>query len=547
MHRVSACIKHGLDKRESDANITLTTPRPVNYPEQGWKPLTRAFSSSDMVPKFNIGHIVAYFFYRTVSDNLPASDFKSVSKSAENLFRCGHVQDIQVCCIDELLYIKAKCMPEMKKDKLYQLNVALCSESYDIVHANCECPAGKGSCKHIGALSFALADFCKLGSVPGFLTCTDKLQQWNHPRGRRVDPVPVDQIGARRRELLPSKRAAPHVYDPRPMDLRAPDPVLLEDLRCDLINLGQPCGFLNLLLPSVEKIEHDHCYCSTEQGALPPTIPSAHCDSHLCHGIDQYLEPTKVACEEEILDSLHLTSHECVALERKTTKQAGSAEWHRARRCRITGSKCGRVLSQNEKTVALLQFSIYPKPMKFLPKAIAWGKRNEDRANVAYVRHMKLYGHVGLRTNSAGFVVHPEKGWLGVSPDAWVDDPSAGTARNGMAEFKCPFTKAEVSPEDACKDAAFYCTMVNGDLQLKRSHSYYHQVQLQLYVAAHLSHWCDFCIFTTRGVAVERIYPDTHWQHTVLPQLDNYFFEHNNVTRVGQSPTQTKLLFVIYM
>ena len=68
-----------------------------------------------------------------------------------------------------------------------------------------------------------------------------------------------------------------------------------------------------------------------------------------------------------------------------------------------------------------------------------------------------------------------------------MDGPSAGVASNGMAEFKCPFTKADVSPEEVCKDDTFYCTMVNGDLQLSRSHSYYHQVQLQLYVAAHLS------------------------------------------------------------
>ena len=123
-------------------------------------------------------------------------------------------------------------------------------------------------------------------------------------------------------------------------------------------------------------------------------------------------------------------------------------------------------------------------------------------------------------------MVHPEKGWLGASPDGWVVDPSAGVASNGMAEFKCQFTKADVSPEKACKDDTFYCTMVNGDLQLSRSHLYYHQVQLQLYVAAHLSHWCDFCINTTRGVAVESIYPDSQWQETFVPKMDNYFFEH---------------------
>ena len=40
---------------------------------------------------------VTYFVSRTASDRLPAKDLMSVNKSAENLFRCGHVQDIIVC------------------------------------------------------------------------------------------------------------------------------------------------------------------------------------------------------------------------------------------------------------------------------------------------------------------------------------------------------------------------------------------------------------------------------------------------------------------
>ena len=34
---------------------------------------------------------------------------------------------------------------------------------------------------------------------------TMQLQQWNQPRGRSVDFIPVDKLGARRRELLPQK------------------------------------------------------------------------------------------------------------------------------------------------------------------------------------------------------------------------------------------------------------------------------------------------------------------------------------------------------
>ena len=67
------------------------------YPEQGWMIITAAFNSPVEVPQFNMGHIVAYFVTRTVSDNLPAADFKSVNKSSEFLSRCGHIQSVEVC------------------------------------------------------------------------------------------------------------------------------------------------------------------------------------------------------------------------------------------------------------------------------------------------------------------------------------------------------------------------------------------------------------------------------------------------------------------
>lgn len=113
----------------------------------------------------------------------------------------------------------------------------------------------------VGALSYALADFIRFRTSPEYQTCTDMLQQWNRPRSRKVEPIPVDQLGVRRRELLPSKvraKGSQMVYDPRPLHLRQPDPQAIEALRCDLLVVNKPCGFSNILVPSVEKILHDH-------------------------------------------------------------------------------------------------------------------------------------------------------------------------------------------------------------------------------------------------------------------------------------------------
>ena len=63
-------------------------------------------------------------------------------------------------------------------------------------------------------------------------------------------------------------------------------------------------------------------------------------------------------------------------------------------------------------------------------------------------------------------------GWLGASPDARVTDPYSDLPE-GIAEFKCPFSKKDLTPIEACEDPSFYCHYEDG-FYLKRNHPYYH-------------------------------------------------------------------------
>ena len=95
------------------------------------------------VPDFSTGNIITYFVTRTAGDGLAVGDFKSVNKSAENLFLCGHVHDIELNTEGDILWVRAMCRPEMRKDRIYKLILSL-SDSYNIVSAKCGCPAGVG-------------------------------------------------------------------------------------------------------------------------------------------------------------------------------------------------------------------------------------------------------------------------------------------------------------------------------------------------------------------------------------------------------------------
>ena len=105
-------------------------------------------------------------------------------------------------------------------------------------------------------------------SVSMLLPSADKLQEWNRPRPKKLDIIPVADLSSRRHEILKTERKenslSPSCYDPRPPEHHRVSLEAVEKLRCDLLSLNQPCAFLDILVPSVDKIQHNHCY------ALPP-------------------------------------------------------------------------------------------------------------------------------------------------------------------------------------------------------------------------------------------------------------------------------------
>ena len=78
----------------------------------------------------------------------------------------------------------------MKKYRLYKVVLLLDSISGgNVVGAEYGCPAGKAphaSCKHVGALCYALEEYSCIGKDDHeYLTCADRLQEWNKPIDKR--------------------------------------------------------------------------------------------------------------------------------------------------------------------------------------------------------------------------------------------------------------------------------------------------------------------------------------------------------------------------
>ena len=226
---------------------------------------------------FTNGNLIDYFTVQTATDGLPRGDFKSINRSALDMFRCGHVHEIKIG-YEKYIYMQAKCWAEMKKSVIYKISLCLDEEVYDVVGAKCGCPAGKGptgSCKHIAAVCYALEEFSCFGQLPEFLTSTDRQQEWHRPHLGKLNIVPVHQLNKRRSEILKQSTKGLSMFDPRQPEDRQLNNNAIEQLRCELLDSNHPCLLLDILIPSVDKITHDHCYSLPPGQCLEETVSTS--------------------------------------------------------------------------------------------------------------------------------------------------------------------------------------------------------------------------------------------------------------------------------
>ena len=256
-------------------------------------------------------------------------DFKNLNSHAFPLFKAGHIQKIEVALDldNNNCLCRCICLPEMKKDIVYKVVMHL-TKSSEIVFARCECPAGvgpHGSCKHIAAFCYSLEEYCRLQTqVP----CTSRLQTWNQPRKRHLDPANVMDIDFANHEYGKVKRKPPCTsYDPRPSHLRSTTNLEVERLRNKLLQSGKEIALLHVI-SAVES--PDISACPPPQYRDPALLRN-----EILHQLKKQQHPLKlidiISAGNEFLESLKCSNSEASSIERQTRSQSLSKRWFEER------------------------------------------------------------------------------------------------------------------------------------------------------------------------------------------------------------------------
>ncbi|XP_062603648.1 uncharacterized protein LOC134265461 [Saccostrea cucullata] len=211
--------------------------------------------------------------------------------------------------------------------------------------------------------------------------------------------------------------------------------------------------------------------------------------------------------EQMVDNALMVDERKIQQIEESTRGQSKNTKWFEAREWRLTASRFGEVCRATcRRNTSKLCCSILCSNIK--TKAILHGKNYEKKA-------LKLFENkLGIKTRECGLFVCLDYPYLGASPDAVVDD-------SAIVEVKCSYSGKNdmVKPGGHFK---YLTTDDNGNIALKKSHSYYDQIQGQLYISKR--EVCYFVVFTLKDLFVQKIHLDKHYcENSLLPKLKVFF------------------------
>ena len=198
--------------------------------------------------------------------------------------------------------------------------------------------------------------------------------------------------------------------------------------------------------------------------------------------------------------------------EMETREQVGSERWREERRFRFTASRFHVISRRQRNHDTFAKQLIYPN--EFTSRHTAHGRKYEATAIHEYQKFMNAR-KTPIAVLKCGMVISKECPILAATPDGNVIDFGCSEPF-GIIEVKCPSTKSSVTPLDACADPKIFCERVGDQCRLKTNHEYYAQVQGQLAITG--AAWCDFVVYTFKGMSIQRITFDQEFWDKSKPQ-----------------------------
>lgn len=219
-------------------------------------------------------------------------------------------------------------------------------------------------------------------------------------------------------------------------------------------------------------------------------------------------------------------------VERLTRGQRTNQVWFDWRKNRITASVAhsiahSRFANKKSKTPPPSYLAaVTGDRRRVQTRAMTWGINMETKAVQRYQRMKSAILGRPVSVEDCGLFIDALRPWLAASPDGVVTDSSAD---RWLLEVKCPYKHRHSRVEEACRDDRGFCLEVEDGhppgaspvYRLKRSHSYFTQIQCQLAVTG--LQRADLAVFTTKELAIVQVTFDPDLWEETLSKLELFY------------------------
>ncbi|WAR12346.1 EXO-like protein [Mya arenaria] len=282
----------------------------------------------------------------------------------------------------------------MRRNVTYSYKLKLCKENGEVLNSHCECPAGKGTCKHLAAVLIMFSDFVSGNNPNVQMTCTEILQTFHKPK-KQYSGTPL------KAEDLPGNKQTNEFQDPRPPALR----------NC--------ANYIDHVRNTVFN------YCSNTSKDLPIRCIWGKADTQSAGRDHDYLPRSLL--EQWVDNAKHISPEQIVTIEQRTRSQADNHTWREQRLWRVTASRFGEICKLTARRNMNKLCKSFMTSSNLKSKPIILGKQYEETAR------KKFEAETGLTVQRCGLYICHQKPYLACTPDGVISDTS-------IIEIKCPYS-----------------------------------------------------------------------------------------------------------
>ena len=334
----------------------------------------------------------------------------------------------------------------------------------------------------------------------GKLSSTSQKQAWHVPRKRKLSPKKVQDIQYKKYKTVVASENKEKIKSLFKTQDETVKSYVDEDFKCTVseARLAERLKNCNIGWMTFFKEKTDN--------KIPILISPEY----------QFMDNVDLTEKQEVFtelfQSLCVTAEDCQLIEKLTRGQNQNELWYDARKQRLTSSNFGAILKLKPSTRPDNLLKDILGYRTFQSAYTNWGIKHEAAARRQYMNRTKN------NVEQCGLIINSEYPYLGASPDGLIVDS------DGIIEIKCPASEKwkMALPEDCARDKDFYCFLNDVDeICLKEEHHYYYQIQGQLAITKRK--WCDFIIWTLKGLSVQRIFFKSDFWENMLSKLKFFY------------------------